>query len=78
MNVDKRGGFIGFLLAPTGQVAIPRVTRMMLIKDKKAFKKQLGDYADDPKVKRILCSHGKPITSDAAGALRQCIQQLGG
>jgi hypothetical protein len=78
MNLDKTGGFIGFLLSPTGKVAVPRVTRMMLMKDRKAFKKQLTDYADDRAVKRLLCSHGKPVTGDVAGALRQCVQQLGG
>jgi hypothetical protein len=69
---------MGFLLAPTGQVAVPRISRMMIVKDKRAFRKQLGELAATPGLARLMFAHGAPITDDAPGALRSVVAQLGG
>jgi hypothetical protein len=76
MNVPKRRGMVGFMLAPTGQVAAPRVMRWLAIKDKRAFAAHLEKLAAMPGLKRILFGHGAPITDDAPGALRKVAAQL--
>jgi hypothetical protein len=78
LNMKRQKGFMGFLLAPTGVVAVPRVARMMIVKDKRAFARQIGELADAPGLKRIMFAHGKPVDTDAAGELRKVVTQLGG
>jgi hypothetical protein len=78
MNVPKLGGMFGFLLAPTGEVAMPRLLRWMGLKNKQKLCAQLERYAADPQLVRVLPGHGAPIVSDARGALRKVIAQLGG
>ena len=78
LNVPRAGGFIGMFLAPTGQVSVPRIARWMIVKDKKAFTRQVGELADNPRLKRIMFAHGKPVDSGAADALRGVVRQLGG
>lgn len=78
MNQPKMGGVIGFMLAPTGTVATPRIMRWFAIKDKRAFVAHLERLASTPGLKRILFGHGKPITDDPGGAIRKAVTQLGG
>lgn len=78
MNMPKLSGMIGFMLAPTGQVAMPRLLKLMGLRNKKAFLAQLERYASDPDLVRVLPGHGAPITTDPRGALRTVITQLGG
>lgn len=78
LNMRKQKGFMGFLLAPTGEVAVPRISRMMIVKDKRAFARNIGELAATPGLKRIMFAHGKPVDTDAAGELRKVVTQLGG
>jgi hypothetical protein len=78
LNVPKRGGMIGFMLAPTGRVSAPRVMRWIGMQDKRAFAGHLERLADTPNLERLLFGHGKPVTEDAPGALRSVVQQLRG
>jgi hypothetical protein len=78
MNQPKVKGLIGFLLAPTGKVAAPRMARMFFVKDKRALAAHLEKLAETPGLKRILFGHGRPVTDDAPGALRQVAAQLVG
>jgi hypothetical protein len=78
LNMRKQKGFMGFLLAPTGEVAVPRISRMMIVKDKRAFARHIGELAATPGLKRIMFAHGKPVDTDAAGELRKVVTQLGG
>lgn len=78
LNMQPRRGFMGFLLAPTGRVAVPRVARMMIVKDKRAFARQVGELAATPGLRRIMFAHGEPVDTDAAGELRKVVTQLGG
>jgi hypothetical protein len=75
LNVPKRGGVVGFFLAPTGQVSVPRFSRLFFVKDKKAFRADLEALVAR-KPRRVLVGHGAPIDSDAAGALRTVIDQM--
>ena len=78
LNVPKRSGMIGFMLAPTGRVSAPRVMRWIGMQDKRAFAGHLERLADTPNLERLLFGHGKPVTEDAPGALRSVVQQLRG
>lgn len=78
LNMKAQKGFMGLLLAPTGRVSVPRVTRMMIVKDKRAFAKQIGELAAAPGLTRLMFAHGRPIETDAAGELRTVVSQLGG
>ena len=76
MNIPKAKGMISVLLAPTGEVAAPRMARWFFIKDKRAFAAHLERLAQTPNLTRVLFGHGAPITNDAAGALRKVAAQL--
>jgi hypothetical protein len=76
MNIPKAKGMIAVMLAPTGEVASPRVARWFIIKDKRAFAAHLEKLAQTPNLKRILFGHGAPVTDDAPGALRKVAAQL--
>jgi hypothetical protein len=70
-NVPKRRGLGELVLGPTGKPAIPRVARWFLLKDKKAFRSQLEKLADTPDLKRVIVSHGRPLTEAPASTLRE-------
>lgn len=78
LNMKPVKGFMGMLLAPTGRVSVPRVSRMMIVKDKRAFSKQIADLAGTPGLRRLMFAHGKPVDTDPAGELRGVVTQLGG
>jgi hypothetical protein len=76
LNVPRERGFMGFLLAPTGTVSVPRISRMMIVKNKRAFAGDLEQMAAAPGLRRLMFAHGKPIEADAAGELRRVVQQI--
>ena len=75
-NMEKPGGFGGWLLARMGYAGaapqIPAFAKRKLIDDADALAAQLRQWADDPRLLRVLPSHGAPIESDPAGVL-QCL-----
>jgi hypothetical protein len=60
----------------TSAPTIPK-TAHVYIKDKAALAAQLRDWAGLPALKRIIVSHGEPITDDPAGVLRRLAAELG-
>ena len=78
LNVPRRTGVMGFMLAPTGQVSAPRLLRWLWIKDKRAFAAHLERLAETPDLRRLMFGHGEPITDDAPGALRRVAAQVRG
>jgi hypothetical protein len=76
MNIPKAKGMISILLAPTGEVAAPRMARWFFVKDKRAAAAHFEKLAQTPGLKRVLVGHGAPITDDAPGALRKVAAQL--
>ena len=68
-NIPKRGGFIGFFLAPTGRPSVPRFSRWLLVKDKGAFARHVNSWAT-PDLARVIVSHGKMLTDRPAEALK--------
>jgi hypothetical protein len=78
LNMKRLKGIPGFFLGPTGKVSVPRFARLMIIKDRRAFTRQIGELAATPGLRRLMFAHGKPVDTDPAGALRQVVTQLGG
>ena len=79
-NMAKPGGFGGWLLARMGYAGdapqIPAFAKRKLIDDADALAVQLRQWADDPRLVRVLPSHGSPIDSDPAGTLRRLAGSL--
>jgi hypothetical protein len=76
LNLPKRSGLIGLALAPTGQASCPRFARILWLKDRKAFCRQLETLAGDG-LRRVLFGHGAPAEGDAApAALRNAASLL--
>jgi hypothetical protein len=75
-NLPKQGGLFGFLFAPTGMAAVPRLARWMMVKDRLALAAELERLADTPGLARVIVSHGRMIDHDAAAALRAAGERL--
>jgi hypothetical protein len=76
MNMPKLGFPMGFMLGPTGQVAVPRVMRWFLLKDRHALAAHFERLAEIPDLERIVVSHGAAITDGASHALRALAAQM--
>jgi hypothetical protein len=68
-HIPKVGGFVGFFMAPTGQISVPRFSRWLLVKDKGAFTRHVNSWAK-PDLKRVIVSHGPMVTDRAADTLK--------
>jgi len=76
-NLPKMTGLFGFLLAPTGVPAVPRLSRWMMVKNKPAFAAHLQKIAAMPALKRVIVSHGAMISDAPGDVLRTVAQRLG-
>ncbi|NIJ19618.1 hypothetical protein FHS95_001287 [Sphingomonas naasensis] len=56
---------------------VPRPIRRRMIDDPQALAAQLREWAATPDLRRIIVSHGDPIESDPAAALRKVAASLG-
>ena len=74
-NMPHGRGLAGFIFRYlTGSTGGPRVTRlfrMMAVKDRPAFKADLGSLAETPGLVRIIVSHHEPIVDRPAEVLRR-------
>jgi len=77
-NMPKLGGAGGFFLAPTGRPSVPRVSRWMIVKDKRVFGDTLLRLAALPKLRRLIVSHGAIIADNPGAVLRDVAQELMG
>jgi len=72
-NIPKLGGMFGFMLAPTGQIAVPRIFRWFFVKDKKAFCDGIEKLAATPGLERVIVSHGRMLTDKPAEQLKSAL-----
>ncbi len=72
-NLPKLGGMMGFMLAPTGRPAVPRIFRWFFIKDRNAFTSAINKYADGSDLKRVIVSHGTMMTDKPGDHLRTAL-----
>jgi hypothetical protein len=80
-NIRDASGFGGWMLRMMGfagkEPHVPLPVKFALVKDKAEVAKQLRHWAELPKLKRVLVSHGAPIEDDPGGALRKLAMSLG-
>jgi hypothetical protein len=78
-NLRRQGGFEGWLLHMMGfggdRPEIPTVTKLLMLQHKADVRLQLLEWAANPKLRRILVSHGDPI-ENPAGVLRALADTL--
>jgi hypothetical protein len=55
---------------------VPRVVQRVMVKDKRALGGQFRAWSDEPRLKRIIVSHGEIIDMDPAGVLRTLAAKL--
>lgn len=76
LNISKRGGALGFMLAPTGVLSVPRFTRWMLVKSGAELKQHLSELCASPGLSHVVPGHGDVIQKDAASTLNGAIERL--
>lgn len=76
LNLTARGGFFGWLLAPTGTVAVPRATRWFFAKNLKELRADLLRVAQTDGLTRVIPGHGAVVSADAATRLREAAERL--
>ena len=79
-NIRNQSGSRGWLLQLAGfagnQAQIPRVVKMVMIRDAGALRAQLMQWAEIESLKRILVSHGSPIEDNPRQTLRDLAGSL--
>jgi hypothetical protein len=79
-NLRRQDGFEGWLLHMMGfggdAPEIPTVTKLLMLEHKADLRRQLLEWAANPRLRRILVSHGDPIELDPAGVLRDLAETL--
>jgi len=79
-NLRRKDGFDGWMLHILGfggdEPQIPTVERMLMVGDKKALRQQFLDWAAIPDLRRVIMSHGEPIETLPADALRELAATL--
>jgi hypothetical protein len=79
-NIRNASGIGGWLLGKVGfagnKAQVPKVVKMVMIKDAKALRAQLLQWADIASLKRILVSHGSPIEDNPRQVLRELAASL--
>ena len=79
-NMPHVKGFAGFVLrrvtGSTGGPRVSRLSKMLLIADKPAFRAHLERLAELPALARIVVSHHETISEDPAGTLKAVAAQM--
>jgi hypothetical protein len=79
-NMPHLKGFIGFMLrrvtASSGGPRVSRVSKWLVVADKKAFRAHLERLAELPGLARVVVSHHETITEDAPGTLKRVAAEL--
>jgi hypothetical protein len=68
-NLPTLKGFMGFLLAPTGQPSVPRATRWLITKDHAALRADLLRLSGTRGLRRVILSHGANLDAEPGAAL---------
>jgi hypothetical protein len=76
LNIPKRGGPLGFMMAPTGVLSVPRFARWMFLKSGAELKAHLAELCGSPGLSHVVPGHGDVIGAGAAGALNTALERL--
>ena len=69
-------GLIFRLDGAVGRLRVARLSRLLLVGDRAAFRAHLERLAARPDLRRIIVSHGNMVTDDASEALRAAAAEL--
>ncbi len=69
-------GLIFRLDGAVGRLRVARLSRLLLVGDRAAFRAHLERLAARPDLRRIVVSHGNMVTDDASAALRAAAAEL--
>ncbi len=75
--VPARGGLsaaIARLLGFVGELRVPRLIKLIGVKDRRALREHLLQLADTPGLQRVFTCHGPVVSVDPTGALRRAAQ----
>jgi hypothetical protein len=76
LNLPPSKGLMGFFLAPTGRLSVPRVVRWIGMSNRDAIADRLSRLADLPGLTRVLVGHGQTKSENAGQALKAAAQEL--
>ena len=78
-NATPAAGVPGMLLklvGLSGSLRVPRLIKLIGMRDKRALRDQLLRLADTPGLQRVFTCHGPVVSIDPAGALRRAAQGI--
>jgi hypothetical protein len=78
LNLPPSKGLMGFALAPTGRLSVPRVVRWIGMTNRDAIADRLSRLADLPGLTRVLVGHGRTQSDSPAEALKAAARELAG
>lgn len=80
-DVPHQPGLVGlvlrYLTASTGGPRVSRILKLLVLKDKAAFRAHLERLAATPGLRRLIVAHDGLVAGDAAAAIRAAIGTLG-
>ena len=78
-NAAQATGVPGLLIrlaGLSGDLQVPRLIKLIGMRDKRALREHLLRLADTPGLQRVFTCHGPVVSVDASGALRRAAQSL--
>jgi hypothetical protein len=69
-------GLLFRLDGAVGRLRVPRASRLLLVRDRAAFRAHLERLAARPELRRVIVSHGELLREDPAAALRAAAAEL--
>jgi hypothetical protein len=78
LNLPKLGGVLGWILHPTGMLAVPRPTAWWFASEPKALAADLERLAAEDGLVRVVPGHGGVVDTSAADRLREAGERLRG
>jgi hypothetical protein len=76
LNLEPGKGVLGFFMAPTGTLSVPRFARWMLVKKGAELKEHLQELAGSAGLAKLVPGHGKVLESGASTALQEAAARL--
>ena len=80
-NRDHPPGLGGKIMASVtggikGRLGVPRIVKLMLVKDKASVRREIGKLAELPDLALLTVSHGRPLKDGVADALKEAAASL--
>jgi hypothetical protein len=76
LNLPVTSGLMGFAMAPTGTLSVPRFARWMMLQNAAELKEHLQELVGAPGLSHVVPGHGDVISSNAGAALDGALARL--